>query len=189
MPCKPCKPISPVPIQAPDTESDTNDSITDHLLSGKIKCTTITYPNPKQTTNMSFSHFFPLLCRLNSQIWVTGDIWASWSAQIALQVYFFHWNCGVPKFFSQPTTGLTNQDPIWDSQASAPLHQAEQFSEKILLKYCLGAEISDLSTLFVHNCITNTCARTKMTSLFANFAQGLATLLFSSVIQVSSIIT
>ena len=27
--------------------------------------------------------------------------------------------------------------------------QAEQFSEKISLKYCLGAEILDLSTLFV----------------------------------------
>ena len=31
----------------------------------EIKCTTITYPNPKPTPNMSFSHFFPLL---NSQI-------------------------------------------------------------------------------------------------------------------------
>ena len=30
--------------------------------------------------------------------------------------------------------------------------QAKQFSEEILPKYCLGAEILDLSTLFVRDC-------------------------------------
>ena len=43
-------------------------------------------------------------------------------------------------------------------QSSCPVffdvfRQAEQFSEKISLKYCLGAEILDWSNLFVRDCI------------------------------------